>query len=397
MSIALLTIIYIIFISLGLPDSVIGTAWPSIANSLHTSESLQGVLSISISFCTIISSFLTPFLVKKIKNYGVVTISILLTIIGLSGMKYSSTLLFMCLSAIPLGLGAGAIDSVLNNYVALHYKALHLNWLHAFWGLGAFISPLIISNFLKNSDGWRNGILVLIFIQIGIFILSLLSIPLFIKSDYQFKMRETKEEITDENIKLSFFSTFKLNRVIFVIISFFAYIAFEQISCQWFSSMMVYGNGVDEKTATSWASLFYIGICLGRFISGILSLKLKEETMVRVGLISAMIGSIMLTFIFYIPLMPVGLFIVGLGCGPIYPGILNLTPKRFGKKYSQSVMSIQIGCAYIANVTLSPLFGIVGKALTFNLLPYIIICLILICAISNEIVTKKTKNVAKAQ
>lgn len=394
MSILLLLVIYLIFISLGLPDSLIGSSWPAIYQSLNISSSLQGVLTLIISLCTIISSFASSKLISLFKQKGVIIISICLTVIGLICLSYSNNFIYLCLSAIPLGLGAGAIDSTLNNYVAINYKAIHLNFLHAFWGIGAGISPFIVGIFLTDLNGWRNGALCLAIIQSFILLVSICSIKLWDKAEIAFNNRKNDDE-EDKVINLGFFKSFRIKGVVFALIGFFSYIVVEQTAAMWFSTMLVNNFEVSVKIANNWNGLFYLGILSGRIISGFISLKVEDKKMIRIGESILLIGIILMTLRFNLYIMPASLFIIGFGCGPIYPSIIHSTPTRFTKTYSQSVMSIQVGCAYIANITISPLFGIIGKYTTYFLLPYILLLFCIIMSVCNEVVNIKVKDKTK--
>ena len=394
MSILLLLVIYLIFISLGLPDSLIGSSWPAIYQSLNISSSLQGALTLIISLCTIISSFTSSKLISLFKQKGVIIISICLTVIGLICLSYSNNFIYLCLSAIPLGLGAGAIDSTLNNYVAINYKAIHLNFLHAFWGIGAGIFPFIVGIFLTDLNGWRKGALCLAIIQSFILLISICSIKLWDKAEIAFNNRKNDDE-EDKEINLGFFKSFRIKGVIFSLICFYSYIAVEQTAAMWFSTMLVNNFEVSVKIANNWNGLFYLGILSGRIISGFISLKVEDKKMIRIGESILLIGIILMTLRFNLYIMPASLFIIGFGCGPIYPSIIHSTPTRFTKTYSQSVMSIQVGCAYIANITISPLFGIIGKYTTYFLLPYILLLFCIIMSVCNEVVNIKVKDKTK--
>lgn len=310
MSTLLLLVIYLIFISLGLPDSLIGSSWPAIYQSLNISSSLQGVLTLIISLCTIISSFASSKLISFFKQKGVIIISICLTVIGLICLSYSNKFIFLCLSAIPLGLGAGAIDSTLNNYVAINYKAIHLNFLHAFWGIGAGISPFIVGIFLTNLNGWRNGALCLAIIQSFILLISICSIKLWDKAEITLNNRENLNE-EDKEINLGFFKSFRIKGVIFALIGFFSYIAVEQTAAMWFSTMLVNNFEVSVKLANNWNGLFYLGILSGRIISGFISLKVDDKKMIRIGESILLIGIILMTLRFNLYIMPASLFIIG--------------------------------------------------------------------------------------
>ena len=396
MKIALLIIIYLIFISLGLPDSFIGSCWPTISEYFKISRDFQGIFSLIVSFFTIASSFLTIKLTKYLKNYGVIAISIGLTISGLIIIGFSDNYYLLLLAAIPLGFGGGAIDSILNSYVSLHYKAIHLNFLHAFWGIGAFISPLIIGSFIVDPRGFKDAAFVLSIIQTTILIITLSTLVLWVKVDkiYNIDSRNTtNSENNKENI--GFFNTFKLRGVIFACITFFSYIAIESLAYSWFTSLCVFGMNIDNDIASKYLSLFYIAISLGRVISGLLSIKIKEKNLIRIGEGILLIGIILVTFKFNFVFMPIALFIIGLGCGPIYPSIVHSTVDKFTSKYSSAVMSIQIGFAYMANISVAPLFGILGNATTFLILPYIMLIFFVILVIGNEIVLKLTKDKSK--
>ena len=396
MKIALLIVIYLIFISLGLPDSFIGSCWPTISEYFKISRDFQGIFSLIVSFFTIASSFLTIKLTKYLKNYGVIAISIGLTISGLIIIGFSDNYYLLLLAAIPLGFGGGAIDSILNSYVSLHYKAIHLNFLHAFWGIGAFISPLIIGSFIVDPRGFKDAAFVLSIIQTTILIITLSTLVLWVKVDkiYNIDSRNTtNSENNKENI--GFFNTFKLRGVIFACIAFFSYIAIESLAYSWFTSLCVFGMNIDNDIASKYLSLFYIAISLGRVISGLLSIKIKDKNLIRIGEGILLIGIILLTFKFNFVFMPIALFIIGLGCGPIYPSIVHSTVDKFTSKYSSAVMSIQIGFAYMANISVAPLFGILGNATTFLILPYIMLIFFVILVSGNEIVLKLTKDKSK--
>ena len=396
MKIALLIVIYLIFISLGLPDSFIGSCWPTISEYFKISGDFQGIFSFIVSFFTITSSFLTIKLTKYLKNYGVIAISIGLTITGLIIIGFSDNYYLLLLAAIPLGFGGGAIDSILNSYVSLHYKAIHLNFLHAFWGIGAFISPLIIGSFIVDPRGFKDAAFVLSIIQTTILIITLSTLVLWVKVDkiYNIDSRNvTNSENSQENI--GFFNTFKLRGVIFACITFFSYIAIESLAYSWFTSLCVFGMNIDNDIASKYLSLFYIAISLGRVISGLLSIKIKDKNLIRIGEGILLIGIILLTFKFNFVFMPIALFIIGLGCGPIYPSIVHSTVDKFTSKYSSAVMSIQIGFAYMANISVAPLFGILGNATTFLILPYIMLIFFVILVSGNEIVLKLTKDKSK--
>ena len=409
MTIFLLVIIYVVFVSLGLPDSIVGSSWPSIAQSLNVSPDYQGFLTVTISLCTIISSFLTIKLIKIFSSKWVCCFSVALTCIGIICMSFSSSFLLLCLSAIPFGLGAGAIDCTLNNYVALHYKAEHMNFLHGFWGLGTVISPFILSAFLTldADSGWRIGLWVLASIQTAIFLFVLSTIFVWDKAEKQFiRIAEEKHQEVKE-INLGFFKSFTIKGAVFTIIAFFSYIAVEQLIALWFSSMMAYTSiGINYEVATQWTAYFFIGIAAGRFVAGFVSSLISDNNRIRIGEAIILVGLILLMFNGFgmnvnSILMPMGVCLVGFGCGPVYPAIVHATPDRFTKELSQNIMSIQIGCAYIANITAAPLFGIIGENINigssefhegFLILPYVALIFLVLLTAGNELVLIQTKN-----
>ena len=396
MSILLLIIIYLIFISLGVPDPFISSAWPTVSQLFEVSKDSQGILTILLSIFTILASFFTLKINKWLKPFGTVVVSIALTAGGILMMSFANSFLILCLACIPLGLGAGAIDCTLNNYVAVNYKSIHLNWLHAFWGLGTIITPLIIGGYISNPNGWRDAGVILAIIQGIILVITLCSAPVWFKVDKFFASRNKNEETSKtEEINLGFFKTFKLKGVIFAILGFFCYCVVEQTSYIWFSSMLVFDMNVSETTAASWVSLFFIGLVVGRFISGIVSIKLNDKIMIRIGEGITLIGVILLMFSFEVNIMPVAITIIGFGNAPIYPSIIHDTPNRFTPKYSASVMSIQVGCAYASNITIVPLFGVIAERTTFLILPYVVLLFTIIMIICNEVTTIKTKDKTK--
>lgn len=393
MSILLLIIIYIIFISLGVPDPFIGSCWPSISATFELAKDAQGILTILLSIFTILSSFFTVKLNKWLKPFGTVAISIALTIVGMLMMSYSTSFLMMCFACVPFGLGAGAIDSTLNNYVAVNYKAIHLNWLHAFWGVGTIISPLITAGFLTDPNGWRTAGLILAIIQGVIFVITLASAPVWFKMEKEFSRKSSSGE--KQTKTLGFFKTFTIKGVIFAIIGFFCYCALEQTAYIWFTSMLVFDLGTSETLAANWLSLFFVGLVVGRLLAGVVSLKVSDKNMIRIGEGITLIGIILLCFNFNIYIMPVAICIIGFGCAPIYPAIIHDTPERFTVEYSASVMAVQVGCAYISNITIVPLFGLIGEKTTFLSLPYVLLAILIVMVITNEIVVIKTKDKTK--
>lgn len=351
--ISLLVIIYISFISLGLPDSLLGAAWPSMYQLIDAPISYAGIISMIGAGGSIISTMFSGRILKKF-NTGIVTaVSVFMTAFALFGISISNSFIELCAFAIPLGFGAGGVDSALNNYVALHYKARHMSWLHCFWGVGATAGPVILSYWLIAGQ-WRMGyrtISIIQFVLVGILIVAL---PLWKKVS---KMDEIKEEVVVEKKMLSVAGLMKLPGAKAALIAFFSYCSIEATVGVWGSTFLVMTRGIDAKTAASWISMFYFGITFGRLLSGFITIKFNQRQMIRMGLILLAIGIVLL----FIPgteilLLP-GLFMIGLGCAPIFPSLLHETPKNFGAQYSQSVMGIQMASAYIGSTFMPMLFG----------------------------------------
>ncbi len=389
MSVLLLLLIYLIFISLGLPDSMLGSSFPAIAENLSISPDQAGYIGLVVSGGTIFSSFFSEKLISKFSTKVVVSCSILLTALGLFFFCLVKAPYIWCfyLAAVPLGLGAGAIDSALNNYVALHYKALHMNWLHCSWGVGASLSPLIISAFIDTSNqssGWNKGVFTICMIQLSIALLSFVSMPLWKKVE-QGNLKKEEEQKEYRNVEKR--SLFRNPVFYLAITGFFCYCALETTTGLWSGNYFYYTYQVDSKQAASLTSLFYIGITAGRFLSGPLSLKVKEKWMIRGGETILVLGLLLMVLPLGLYPAMVGIALSGMGCAPIYPAIIRLTPYRFSKAVSQKAMGMQMAIAYCGNITLSPLFGLVAKHLgnRFSLLPYVVLFIALLMTVVHEI------------
>lgn len=389
MATLLLIIIYFVFISMGLPDSLLGSSFPAIADNLNIESDIASYVSLVLSSGTIISSLLAPKLIKKIGTKYVVTFSVLLTSIGLLGFSFISEAYQLFLIAIPLGLGGGCIDCALNDYVAIHYKAIHMNWLHCSWGIGTTLSPLIISSFVdpsSHSEGWNKGVLILSIIQFSIFIVFLLSLPIWNKAikkeEVNLKIKEeTKEEVP-------FKKEFKNPILYFALLGFFLYTAFEYSSGLWISSFFNIEKEFSTDKSALMTSLFYSGIMVGRFISGLISLKVNEKNMIRIGEIFIFTGALFLLIASNLILGIIGVSLIGLGCAPIYPALIKTTQDRFNKEVNQKVISLEMAASYVGNLTLPPLFGIISKVMgnRFYLLPYYLFIIIILMILSNELI-----------
>lgn len=378
----LLFIIYLAFISLGLPDGLVGAGWPAMQLEFKVPVSYAGIITIIICASTIVSSLSTDYLTKKFGTGKVVAFSVLLTASALLGYSLSYDFLLLCLFAIPYGLGAGAIDASLNNYVALHFKSKHMSWLHCMWGIGAIIGPYAMSFALTNNKPWNDGFLYISLIQFVLVVFMFVSLPLWKKTSKIFE-EETKYK------PLSIKEIFKTKGVFVLMISFFCYCALEQVVMLWASSYLLGNNNIDEALATSLGSLFFIGMTLGRFLNGFISDKLKDKQLIRMGFVILALGLICLIINIHPYVTYAGLIIVGFGCAPIYPSVIHSTPIYFGEEKSQSLIGVQMACAYLGVLLMPPLFGIIADALSVTLMPYYLLLFFVVMLITHEILVKK--------
>ena len=383
----LLALIYICFISLGLPDSLLGSAWPILHQDIGVPVSYAGIVSMIITLGTVLSSLMSDRLVRRLGTAYITALSIGLTAISLFGFSLSSAYWMLLLWAIPYGLGAGAVDAVLNNYVALHYKAQHMSWLHCFWGVGASISPYIMSFALLRLDSWNKGYLIVAIIQIILSVIVFLNIPLWKKcadNDYEIGDRkQTKSPSIKEIITM--------NGALTCLFSFFSYCGLELTTSLWASSYLVQTKGINEEIASAFASFFFLGITVGRGIGGFLAMKINDTKLIRLGICIVALGIILIMIPTSSVLYLIGFVIIGLGCAPIYPCIIHMTPMIFGKEVSQSMIGFQMAFAYIGFCILPPLFGFIAEWTTISILPWYLFALLAITEIMHETTVKKTK------
>lgn len=379
----LLALIYVSFISLGLPDSLLGSAWPQMQESLGVSLSLGGVISFLITASTILSSLMSHRVIQRFGTGGVTMCSVAMTALALLGFSLSDSFLVLCLWAIPYGLGAGSVDAALNNFVALHCKAKHMSWLHCFWGIGATGGPYIMGLCLSRGMGWQAGYRTISFLQMALTFILLLSLPLWKKQELPLSGGETVRPQTPQWRKL-----LKRPGVKAALTAFFFYSALELTTGLWGSSYMVAVRGISPETAAKWISLFYLGITAGRFFSGFLTLRFSDDTMVRLGEGTAIVGIILLLLPLHNLFLCVGLILTGLGCAPIYPSLLHATPQRFGKSLSQSLMGTQMAISYLGSTTMPPVSGFLSEKISMGLYPV----LLLVFALCMTILTEKGRH-----
>ncbi|MFA6755798.1 MAG: MFS transporter [Bacilli bacterium] len=388
----LVAVIYLCFISLGLPDSLLGAAWPQIYIDFNVPLSYQGILSMTIAVCTIISSLFSDFLTKKFGPAKVTTVSIFLTASALIGFSFANNFWILLLIGIPYGLGAGAIDAALNNYVALHFKPRMMSWLHCMWGVGASISPYIMGYALSTSKGWSNGYLIVGCIQIVICIISFISIPLWKKFDKVGISKEEDNKITTRKKALTPKEIVHIKGAIPGFITFFCYCALESTTIAWGSSYLVINNELSKDLAANFASLFVIGITIGRFINGFIANKIHDWNIIRMGQCIIVVGLILV----FIPnnnyLTIIGLVIMGLGCAPIYPSIIHMTPTVYGKENSQAMIGVQMASAYLGSCFMPPLFGLIANNFTISFFPFYILIFLSLMIIANETVVRTAIN-----
>ena len=380
----LLVIIYIAFISLGLPDSVLGSVWPVIRLDLSAALGLVGYVAMTISAGTVISSLLSNRLVSRFGTAKVTVTSVAMTAIALLGYSFVGHAAFLFLLAIPLGLGAGSIDAALNNFVALHYKSMHMNWLHCFWGVGATAGPLIMSAFLLQAGGWRTGYLVIAALQFALAVVLLASMKLWDGKE----LRSSKGTQRDSKVTTNR-EAFGLPNVKLALISFVFFSVTETTTGLWSSSYLVGVKGMAATTAARWTASFYAGITLGRLLSGFLSIKMKNSVLIRLGQLVCVFGAVLLILPLPVTVSALGLIVIGLGTAPIFPAMLHETPNRFGSRASGAIMGLQMALAYSGGTFGSPLFGALASATSLKLLPFFLLAAISIMFIASELLNKR--------
>lgn len=382
----ILVIIYIVFISLGLPDSLFGAAWPVVHKDFAIQESFASLYGIITGFCVGGVSFIAGKVIRKFGTPLVTLVSTLLTVLGLLIMSFSPNIVVMMLGAVVLGYGAGVIDTALNNFVSLHYKAQHMNWLHAFWGVGVTISPLILSYFLSDETGsWRNGYRVIAMLQLSVAIV----IAFSLKRWRQIKEDNESEEVSNEN-KKSLIEILKIKGVFTSLLSQGLYCSMEFLIGTWGASYLVHIHTLQPEEAAKWISLYFCGITVGRIISGFISMKASDNTMIRLGVATSFVGIILLALpIGKISLL--GLLLIGVGFGPIFPSVLHSVPDRFGTEYSADITGFHMGGAYGMGFGVQLIFGFVATATTFKITTFVLFALCVGLLAANEITIKKLK------
>ena len=382
----LLIIIYVSFISLGLPDALLGAAWPTMCQDLQVPVSYAGIIALIISAGTVASSLLADRIHRRLDTGRVTAISVGMTAVALLGFSLSREYWQLCLWAIPYGLGAGSVDASLNNYVAVHFASRHMSWLHCMWGIGASIGPYIMGAALTGGMRWNSGYLAIALLQFLLTAVLLCTLRLW-------KARgEAGEESGKKREVLTLRQILAIPGAKEIFLAFFCYCGLEQTCILWGSSYFVLVVGLGEEAAASLASLFMLGITGGRLISGFLTYRINDKNMIRLGEGIVFLGVLFIFLPFGKVTTMIGLLLCGLGCAPIYPCVIHSTPSHFGEERSQALIGIQMACAYIGICCMPPLFGLIANHISAGLLPvYLGVILVLMTAM-NEQVNRKTKD-----
>lgn len=381
----LLIIIYLAFISLGLPDSLLGAAWPVMQSDFGAPIETAGYLFMTIAGGTILSSLVSGKVLKRFGTGKVTFVSVLMTACALLGFYFAPSIIWLFLCAIPLGMGAGAVDSGLNDYVATHYKAHHMSWLHCFWGVGATLGPVIMAQYISNQN-WGKGYLTISGLQFILVVILLFTLPLWNKVNSHITINKEPEEPKGVSFKenVEKVRPLQMNGVKLALASFFFYCAVEATVGLWGSSFLVNVKGVTAATAAEWVSFYYAGITIGRLITGFVTFKMSNQMLIRMGQIIALTGAILLVLPLPSFFSVAGFIVVGLGLAPIFPCMLHETPARFGEKHSLAIMGYQMAVAYTGSTFMPPLFGFIASHTTVALFPICTVIFVVAMVLSSE-------------
>ena len=414
----LLAVIYLSFISLGLPDSLLGSAWPSMYQGFSVPISYSGIISMIISLGTIASSLQSDRLTRRFGAGRITAVSVALTAAALIGFSLSDSFFMLCLLSVPYGLGAGSVDAALNNYVALHFASRHMSWLHCMWGVGASLGPYVMGNALASGAGWQSGYRIIGLMQVVLSVILFLSLPLWKKSadaaspsetaadrTVSDKKNDNNQGLTDENVPfqskaetdpeirgtvdigagaLSLRQIFAIPGAKSLITAFFCYMALEATASLWASSYLTLERGFSAEEAASLSGLFFIGITAGRAVSGFITMKLSDTSMIRLGQAIISAGLLLLLLPLGCRASVLGLILLGLGCAPIYPCIIHSTPEHFGAERSQAVIGVQMASAYVGSCFTPPFFGLLGSHINFSLYPGFLLLILALMVIMHE-------------
>ncbi|MEK4328165.1 MFS transporter [Paenibacillus sp. FSL R7-0312] len=395
MATVFLIIIYLAFISLGLPDSMLGAAWPMMRLDYGAPVDTAGLLSMIVVAGTIISSLASSSVLKRFGTGMVTFISVAVTALALLGFSYSSSVVWLAVLALPLGLGAGSIDTGLNNYVATHYKAHHMSWLHCFWGVGAMLGPIIMSRYIAGGESWREGYFMVSMIQFALVVLLFASLPLW-KRAGKSSSPQAGEKVQEGLVAVpatnaSSGNVLRIKGVKLAMITFLFYCGVEATVGLWGSSYLLNVKDVSPATAAGWVSLYYGGITAGRLITGFITFRFSNRALIRGGLLISLLGALVLAMPLPAVYSLVAFILIGLGSAPIFPCMLHETPARFGKENSQKIMGYQMALAYTGGAFLPPLLGWVAARSTFMILPLVMIGYIIVMMLSSEQINSMMK------
>ena len=377
----LLPVIYLAFISLGLPDALLGSAWPSMYTELGASLSWAGIVSMIISVGTIVSALCSERLNLRLGTGGVTFLSVMLTAVALLGFSLSTSFWQLCLWAVPYGLGAGSVDAALNNYVALHYESRHMSWLHCMWGVGASIGPVIMGRALAGGT-WQGGYRTIALLQFALTAVLLLSLRLWKRPQANVEGADFKPHPIPELLRRP--------GVPQVLLCFFCYSALEATAGMWAASYCTLVRGIDAETAARWASLFYVSITIGRGVCGFLTMKISDQNMIRLGQALIAAGVVLVLAPLGQGTLFAGLITVGLGCAPIYPSIIHETPVNFGRDVSMSMTGLQMATAYVGSCLMPPLFGLLAQYVTPTLYPWFLAVILALMFVMAESLHRRT-------
>lgn len=386
-----LIIIYLAFISLGLPDSLLGVAWPVMRLEYGAPLEAAGLVSMIIAGGTIVSSLASGAVLKRLGTGKVTFISCLMTAGSLLGFSFAPSFIWLLFLAVPLGLGAGSVDAGLNNYVATHYKAHHMSWLHCFWGVGATLGPIIMSRFIAKQSSWRNGYIAVSVIQFALVVLLFFTLPLWnrVARKVNNSHVDLVEEEKDSKIVLSQKTSKKakplqIKGVKLALISFLFYCGVELTMGLWGSSFLVNVKELPTAVAAQWVSMYYAGITIGRLITGFITMKVSNPVLIRMGQTTALVGALLLLLPLPAIFSLIGFIMVGLGCAPIFPCMLHETPTRFGEENSQMIMGYQMAFAYTGSTFLPPLLGLIISHTTIGIFPFFVLAYIITMFVGSE-------------
>ena len=385
----LLAVIYLSFISLGLPDSLLGSAWPAMYPQFGVPVSYAGIISMIISVGTILSSLQSDRLTRKLGTGKITAISVAMTAVSLFGFSITHSFWLLCLWAVPYGLGAGSVDASLNNYVALHYASRHMSWLHCMWGIGASVGPYIMGYALTGGQSWNMGYLYIAILQIALTVILIFSLPLWKKKASATEAVSASTDADTSGAPLSLKQIIQIPGAKEVFIAFFCYCALEQTAGLCASSYLNLYHGINIETAASYASLFYLGITIGRAANGFLTIKFSDSTLIRMGQTIILIGIAAMILPLRNNVALAGLILTGLGCAPIYPCIIHSTPAHFGADKSQALIGVQMASAYVGSCIMPPIFGLIANHISISFYPLYLLTILVLMFVMHESLLKK--------